>query len=334
MTRLDFAGRVMIVSGGGRGIGRAHCLLLASRGAHVVVNDVGSDRDGLGHSRAPADSVVDEITRQGQSAVASYDSVATESGAGNIVRTALDAFGHIDGIIHNAGVCTIVPLLEQTEGSYRSTMSASLDGGYYLARAAWPHMVRQGHGKLLMTGSSVGMCGHEHNVPYGMAKAGLMGMVKCLALAGAPHGISVNLICVGAQTRLTKILFERLDASPEVNAVGDWWDKYLRPEQVAPLAAFLLHPECSENGEMYEVIGGRVSRYFVGVTQGYTSLHLTPEEVRDHFAEIRDRTHYDVFNSAAQHGEAYFQALVAAGAEPIGAAASGPIGGGNKTTAR
>lgn len=316
---LKLKDQVVVVTGGGRGIGRAHCLLLAERGARVVVNDLGGDRVGADRSTAPADDVVAEIVARGQSAIANYNDISTEAGATALVEAAVATFGRIDSIIHNAGVTTIVPLLEQTERSYRATVSASLDGGYYLARAAWPHMIAQHSGRIVMTGSSIGMFGQEGSVPYAAAKAGLVGMVRALALEGAAHGIHVNMLCVGAHTRLTRLMFERQEMTPALEAVEEWWAKYLTPEQVAPVALYLVHPDSQENGECLEVIGGRVGRYFTGLTAGFTGLALTPEEVRDNLARVMDQSNYATYRSAGEHGQACMSDILAAGADPIDA---------------
>ena len=182
MSRLTFEGRVAIVTGAGRGLGRAHALLLAERGARVVVNDLGVALDGAGASRGPAESVVAEIQSAGGAAVPSFDSVATESGAANIVRTAVEAYGRVDIVVHNAGPVTFAPFGSMSYEQYRQLMTTHADGGFLLCRAAWPYMERQRFGRIILISSQAALSGLPNQAHYVMAKTALTGLARALAL--------------------------------------------------------------------------------------------------------------------------------------------------------
>jgi NAD(P)-dependent dehydrogenase (short-subunit alcohol dehydrogenase family) len=188
VTKIDLSGRVVIVTGAGRGIGRAHARLIAARGAAVVVCDSGGDTDGQGASTAPADTVVAEIAQAGGRAVASYESVGTRTGADRIVATALDAFGSLDAVVNNAGIFDVMPFEQVTSETVRAYLTVHFEGSLFLASAAWRHLIGSGTGRIVNTVSGV-MLGVPNMVHYGSAKGAVYGLTRNLAVAGAAHGI-------------------------------------------------------------------------------------------------------------------------------------------------
>jgi NAD(P)-dependent dehydrogenase (short-subunit alcohol dehydrogenase family) len=180
--RLD--NRVAIVTGAGAGLGRSHALLMAARGARVVVNDLGGRVDGSGASRSATDAVVAEIRAAGGEAVPNYNTVATPQGAQSILKTALDAYGTIDIVVNNAGIILYKRLLEHTPEDFAINLAVHLSGSYYLSTAAFPIMKEKRYGRFVFTSSSGGMRGSADGVAYGAAKAGVVGLANVMALAG------------------------------------------------------------------------------------------------------------------------------------------------------
>ncbi|MBL7493338.1 SDR family NAD(P)-dependent oxidoreductase [Frankia sp. AgB1.9] len=301
MEAMRFDGRVAIVTGGGRGMGRAHCLELAGRGARVVVNDLGAALDGSGSSSAVAEEVVAEIRAAGGEAVASSDSVTTEEGAAAIARTALDAFGRIDVLVHNAGTVTYAPFAELTYEQYRRLLSVHLDGGFLMAKAVWPHMQAAGYGRLVFITSQAALGGTPNLAHYGAAKTGLVGLSRVLSIEGAEHGIRSNALGVAAYTRMMEGFFAPTDENrPDVvRSEGEnWWRRYLRPDIVAPVVAFLAHEQCPLSGEILDTCGGHTSFQFLATTQGFCDLDLTAESLRDHLDTVLDPAAYEIFHPA------------------------------------
>jgi len=202
MDELRFDGRVAVISGAGRGLGRAYALLLANRGAKVVVNDNGSAILGEGEDEGPAQQVVREIEAAGGEALASVDSVATCEGASAIVQSALDAFGRVDILIHNAGNVRYGALDEIAVEDFHSVLDVHLMGAFYLVRAAFPHMKAQNYGRVVLTSSIGGFYGNQACVNYAVSKSGMIGLSNVIALEGEEHGIRSNLILPGAMTRM------------------------------------------------------------------------------------------------------------------------------------
>jgi NAD(P)-dependent dehydrogenase (short-subunit alcohol dehydrogenase family) len=281
MADLGFDGKVAIITGAGGGLGREHALLLASRGAQIVVNDLGGSVTGEGASEGPAATVAQEIEDQGGVAVPDTNSVATPEGGAAVVQTALDAFGRVDIVINNAGILRDKAFHNMEPGLVDAVFDVHLKGAFNVTRPAWVKMREQGYGRVLTTSSPAGLFGNFGQANYGAAKMGLVGLTRVLAVEGARYGIKVNAIAPVARTRMTEDL------------LGPVADK-LEPRLVSPVAAWLVHEECPVTGEVYSVGGGRVARVFVGVTEGWFSPGLTLEDVRDHFEEIRDETAYTV----------------------------------------
>jgi NAD(P)-dependent dehydrogenase (short-subunit alcohol dehydrogenase family) len=273
MTDLRFDGRVVIITGGGGGLGRCHALELARRGAHILVNDFGGALDGSGSSKSAARRVVDEITAFGGVATTNHDSVATAQGGQAIVQAALDAFGRVDVLVNNAGILRDKAFHHMDDTMIDSVIDVHLKGALYVSQPAYRVMREQGYGRIVNTSSASGLFGNFGQANYGAAKAGLAGLTRVLAIEGAGHGIKVNAIAPIASTRMTQ------------DVLGDLADK-VSPESVSPLVAYLAHEECSVNGHVYSVAGGRIARIFMAETHGVVLPENTPEAIRAHLPLI------------------------------------------------
>src|SRR4051812_29706862 len=189
MTAIRFDGRTAIVTGGGRGLGRAYALELARRGAAVVVNDLGGTVDGREQDRSPADTVVSEIEAAGGAAVASYDSVTTPAGAAAIVQRALDVFGAVDIVVANAGILRGRSLAKATPDDLDAHLDVHSKGSFYIAQSAWPSMRERGYGRFVSFSSMAGIFGLAGAAAYAPAKAAVVGLSNVIAIEGARHGI-------------------------------------------------------------------------------------------------------------------------------------------------
>jgi len=288
MSDYRFDGRVAVVTGAGRGIGRAYAHLLAERGAKVVVNDLGGSMEGEGSDAGPAQSVVDEIVADGGVAVADTNDVSTQAGAEAIIGTAIDAYGRIDVVVNNAGIIKWGGLPEVDLENLERHLAVHLIGSFNTMRAAWPHFVEQGYGRVVLTTSS-GLLGLDNNLSYATAKSGLMGMARSAKLAGEPHGIKVNLIAPAALTRMAGG-----DDAPK--AAEERPPSAMPSEAVAPIVAFLAHESCPVSGEIYTAGAGRFGRLFIASTEGYLQQDraATIEDVAENWAAINDETGYYV----------------------------------------
>jgi NAD(P)-dependent dehydrogenase (short-subunit alcohol dehydrogenase family) len=308
--QIQFDGGVVVVTGGGRGMGRAHALALAERGARVVVNDLGGDSVGHGSDPGPAQAVVDEIEARGGDAFANTDSVATSDGCEALIAAAAEHFGRIDAVIHNAGIVTFVPINEMEDELLIPVVEVHLLAAVRLTRAVWPHFVVQGGGRLLYISSAAGLFGSPGLSHYGPAKAALASLARIVSIEGAPVGVQANTLAVFALTRILE------------SAIGDdherleWTRRYMRPELTSAAAVWLVHPDCPASGETYHALGGRVARIFIGETVGHTDLSVTPEGVRDQFEKIRNTGDWYEPMSDAQMHEATGRWLEEAGADP------------------
>jgi NAD(P)-dependent dehydrogenase (short-subunit alcohol dehydrogenase family) len=270
-----FDGRVALVTGAGRGIGRAYALELARRGASVVVNDRGGPTDGDGASDSgPAHDVVNEIITTGGRALADTGDVADAADTDRMVAAAIDNFGSIDIVIHNAGIVRRADFVDMTGQVLDDVLATSLTGGFNVVRSAWPYLLKQQYGRVVLTSSGGGLFGGARSGNYAAAKMGLIGLALSLAAEGQEHGIHTNVIVPVAKTRLATTL-------PK-NVI-----ERLTPEQVAPVVAWLCHEDCPANGEIYSAAGGRVNRVGIAIGAGVTLDHASVESVRDAFEDIR-----------------------------------------------
>ncbi|MGZ4452436.1 MAG: SDR family NAD(P)-dependent oxidoreductase, partial [Nocardioides sp.] len=236
MNQHRFDGRVAVVTGAGRGIGRAHALLLADRGASVVVNDLGGSMDGVGEDAGPASSVADEIVAAGGAAVADSSDVATAAGGQALIDAAVERFGRIDIVVNNAGIVRWAGFPEADLDNLERHLAVHVAGSFNTTRAAWPHLVDQGYGRIVMT-TSTGMFGLPNNLSYATAKAAVIGLTRSLTTAGAAHGIKINLIAPAAMTRMAGQADDPADSSGGGPAP-------MAPDLVAPMVAFLAHEDC------------------------------------------------------------------------------------------
>lgn len=275
MSDMHFDGRVAVITGGGRGLGRAYALLLAERGAKVVVNDPGVSMSGDATDEGPAEALVAEIRAAGGEAVANTDSVATPEGGRAIIGSALDHFGRIDILIHSAGNVRRGSLNELAYEDFQSVLDVHLRGAYHVVREAFPHMTAQQYGRIVLTSSINGLYGKSDNVTYSICKAGFMGLSNTAAIEGQDAGIKSNLIVPAAVTRMS----EGIDTSqfPPMD-----------PAMVAPMVAYLCHESCTVSGEMYVAMAGRLARAYIAETPGLYKPEWTPEQVAEEIFTIRN----------------------------------------------
>ncbi|WP_231999270.1 SDR family NAD(P)-dependent oxidoreductase [Mycobacterium sp. 1081908.1] len=298
---LRFDDQVAVITGAGGGLGKHYALLLASRGARVVVNDIGGSVTGDGADGEAARAVVDEIRERGGDAVADTHSVTTPEGGQAIIDAARRAWGRVDIVINNAGIVGDAPFADMTADRLEPLVDVHLKGAFYVTRPAWAVMRERGYGRILNTCSAAGILGAERMSNYGAAKTGLIGFTRVLAAEGAAHDIKVNAIAPIAYTRMLAREVEhatgRQDDQAAQAVLDDLVHQYLQkldPALVAPVAAFLTHRECPVSGEIYTVGAGHVARFFIGRTKGFHRPGLCIEDVRDHLDEIRDEAGYTV----------------------------------------
>jgi NAD(P)-dependent dehydrogenase (short-subunit alcohol dehydrogenase family) len=275
VTERRFDGRVAEITGGGRGLGREYALLLASKGAKLVVNDPGGAMSGDGGDAGPAEQVVAEIKAAGGEAVACLESVATPEGGRAIVQAAMDAYGRLDVLIHNAGNVRYGALDEITDEDFKAVVDVHLMGAFHVVRPAFPIMTQAGYGRVVLTGSIGGLYGTNNVVNYGVSKAGMIGLNNVIAIEGAPKGVKSNIILPGAVTRMA----EGLDIT-QYPPMG--------PDLVAPVVGWLAHESCSISGEMLVSMAGRVARALIAETPGVFRPSWTIDDVASEIDAIRD----------------------------------------------
>lgn len=275
MPDLRFDDRVAVITGGGRGLGRAHALLLASRGCKIVVNDPGVSMSGDVTAEGPAEALAAEIRALGGQAVANTDTVATPEGGKAIIDTALTTFGRIDILIHSAGNVRRGSLSELSYEDFTAVLDVHLKGAYHVVREAFPHMMAQQYGRIVLTSSINGLYGKSDNVTYAMCKAGFMGLSNTAAIEGQHANVKSNLIIPAAVTRMS----DGIDTS-----------KFppMEPEMVAPMVAYLSHEDCDASGEMYVAMGGRLARAWVSENAGVFQPEWSLEDVAKNITPIRE----------------------------------------------
>jgi NAD(P)-dependent dehydrogenase (short-subunit alcohol dehydrogenase family) len=275
MADLRFDGRVAIVTGGGRGLGRSYAILLASRGAKIVVNDPGGSLDGEGVDSGPAESVVSEITAAGGQAVACTESVITPEGGDAIVRSALEHYGRLDILVHNAGNVRRGSLKEMSYEDFDAVLDVHLRGAFNVVRPAFPIMSAAGYGRMVLTSSIGGLYGNHDVANYAAAKAGVIGLSNVAALEGAEDGVRCNVIVPAAVTRMA--------AGIDTSAYPP-----MDPELVAPVVGWLAHEKCSVTGEVFIALAGRVARAVIAESPGMHRQAWTVEDVGEHLDTIRN----------------------------------------------
>jgi NAD(P)-dependent dehydrogenase (short-subunit alcohol dehydrogenase family) len=288
-SRLRFDGRVAVVTGAGRGLGRSHAGLLASPGAMVVVNDLGVTPAGEGRDSSPAEQLAQEIMSEGGSATANSDDICTTNEARAIVDCALAEFGRLDIVVNNAGIFSDKPFVSMPAEDMRRQFDVNVVGAFNVSQAAWPHLAESGHGRVILT-SSATLFGSAPVVSYSTSKAAVFGLTRSLAEVGRPDGILVNAIAPFARTRLSSTPEFRARAG-QPHAVSAAPESRLSPESVSPMVALLAHESFTASGEVFGVGRGRFARLLVGETRGY--IHpgadpVAPEDVQDHLCEISE----------------------------------------------
>ena len=289
MSEVRFDGRVAIVTGAGGGLGRAHALLLASRGAKVVVNDLGGARDGTGGGAAMADQVVNEIRAAGGEATPNYDGVDTMAGGESIVKTALDAYGKVDILVNNAGILRDRAFHNQTEDDWDKVMAVHLRGAFCVTQPAIRVMRQNSYGRIVFTTSNTGLFGNFGQVNYGAAKLGLVGLMNSLKIEGQKYNILVNTIAPVAASRMTE------DVLPPAAL------EKLIPTLVSPMVAYFCSEECTESGNICSAAGGYFGRVAIMEAKGAflgASGEVTIEQVRDNWGKIKDMSGAEEFPAA------------------------------------
>jgi NAD(P)-dependent dehydrogenase (short-subunit alcohol dehydrogenase family) len=285
---LTFEGQAAIVTGAGSGIGRATALLLAARGAKVLVNDPAPD--------GRAEAVAREIIDAGGEAIAEGSAIGTPAAARAIVDAALTRFGRIDILVNNAGIARPGAFDAVSDEAIDLVLAVNLAGPYALTRAAWPTFRAQGYGRVVNLSSSAAL-GSGISGPYAVSKAGVLGLTKEAAIAGRELGVKVNAVMPSAYTPL---LLNHPDP-----AFKDWMRENLPPEAVAAVIAYLASREAEPTGEIFSAGGGLVTRIAFLESRGRFQLDLTPEAVRDHLAEIRDLAGGKPLATQADHEAVY-----------------------------
>jgi NAD(P)-dependent dehydrogenase (short-subunit alcohol dehydrogenase family) len=287
---IRFDNRVAIVTGAGNGLGRAHALLLASRGARVVVNDPGGAVDGKGGDHAAADKVVAEIKAAGGQAVPNYDSVADPKSAANIVKTAVDSFGTIDIVVNNAGVLRDKTFHNMTVDDFDFVVKVHFLGTAYVTHAAWPIMRAKAYGRIVVTSSNSGIYGNFGQANYGGAKLAVVGFMNALRLEGQKYNVLVNALAPVAGTRMTESLM-----TPEMLARLD-------PAFVSPMVAYLCSEQCQRTGDIWSAGAGYFARIEYREAPGLRIEGRAPtvEDVADNIDKIADLSTNKVFRTSSE----------------------------------
>jgi NAD(P)-dependent dehydrogenase (short-subunit alcohol dehydrogenase family) len=296
MSELRFDDRVAVVTGAGRGLGRQYALLLAERGAGVLVNDLGGSVTGDGAGGNPANDTVQEIKDNGGDAVADTNSVATPDGGQAIIDTAIDTWGRVDILVNNAGTVSDADFEDMTEERLSPLVDVHLKGAFFVTRPAWKFMREKNFGRIINTSSAAGILGAPRMTNYGAAKTGIIGLTRALTAEAAGLDIKVNAIVPVAATRMMDYSMGSAAAVDNAEAeqlMRPFLDR-LDPALVAPVVAFLAHADCPVSGEIYTVGGGQVSRFFIGRTKGYYNPSLTLEDVSAYFEQIRDPSEHTI----------------------------------------
>ena len=282
MDKINFNGKVVIVTGAGAGLGREYALAFAKRGASVVVNDLGVARDGSGSTHSAADAVVEEIKKLGGKAVANYDSVATPEGGNSIVKTAVDTFGTVDVLVNNAGFLKDKSFNKMTIDEWDAVMNVHLRGAFCVTQPAVAVMREHNYGRIIVTASTSGIFGNFGQSNYGAAKMGLVGLMNVLKLETTKYHVQINAIAPNAYSRMTENLIP-LELAPKLQAKFN-----------VPMVVYLCSEECKENGSIFTMGAGWYAKTAIvcgqGACLGNGSRDILAEEIRENFAKITDLT--------------------------------------------
>jgi len=276
VDEIRFDDKVVVITGAGAGLGRSHALAFASRGAKVVVNDLGGSATGEGKGSNAADTVVEEIKAAGGEAVANYESV--ENGEA-IIKTAIDNYGRVDVVVNNAGILRDSSFKKMTDQDWDLIYKVHVLGAYKVTKAAWPYMLEQGYGRIVNTASAAGLYGNFGQANYSMAKIGMVGFTQTLAIEGAKNNVIANVIAPVAGSRMTETILP-----PELVAA-------LKPEYITPLVMKLCSEKNEETGSIFEVGAGWISKLRWERTKGVgfdISNGLSPEAVEESWDQITD----------------------------------------------
>ena len=276
--RISLEGKVAVVTGAGRGLGRAYAELLVERGARVVVNDLGTEVSGVGKDSTVAEQVADLIRSRGGKAIANDSDVSTPEGGHDLIATAIEHFGKIDLLVNNAGICESQLFEDASVDDFDRHWRVHLGGPVNTVKAAWPHMVAQHYGKIILTTSVSGLFGLRGQATYAAAKCAVVGLMRILAIEGAEHGILVNTISPQGYTRMHPAAGSRL---PEAEGQAT-----MPVEAVAPAIVWLASDSCSETNSIYNVAAGTVQRIAIVMGRGFYDPHLTPESIAENYAEV------------------------------------------------
>lgn len=300
MSKIDFSGQVAVVTGAGGALGAAFCQELGRRGAAVVANDLGGAPTGEGASHGYADAVVDALRKGGVKAIANYDTVATAAGGQAIIDAALSAFGRVDIVISNAGNQRNGAFGTLSEEDVESVYAVHAKGAFNICQPAYRAMVAQGYGRIVLVGSQSGIFGNPFRANYGSAKTAMIGLMNVIAQE-APQGIAVNTLFPNAQGgRLGGTPLEERPDVEFLRAAGERTQHFvegMKPAFVAALACYMASRQCDRSQHMYSVLGGKYSRLFVGLTEGWYSPGPDAPSCDDILAQIDqidDRTRYAV----------------------------------------
>jgi NAD(P)-dependent dehydrogenase (short-subunit alcohol dehydrogenase family) len=283
-VRIRFDDQVVIVTGAGQGLGRAYAIELASRGAAVVVNDLGAGVDGSGQDRSKADAVVREIRARGGRAVPSHESVSTPEGGQAITDAAIEAFGRVDAVINNAGIIRHDSFEDVKHEDLNALFDVHAKGAFYVSQPAYRIMQKQNYGRLVFTSSNGGLFGGRSLAAYGAAKAALIGLANVLALEGVEAGILANTVMPLARGRMSRPL---TNPSPELEA----YRAAIEPELVSPLVVYLASADCTVTKHIFSAAAGRYARVFIGMNNGWLAsdgASADADAVLDHLDDIID----------------------------------------------
>src|ERR671910_3419685 len=276
--RISLEGRVAVVTGAGRGLGRAYVELLAVRGARVVVNDLGTDVSGFGKDSTIVEDVADLIRSRGGEAIANDSDVSTPDGGSDLIATTIEHFGRVDLLVNNAGICGSQLFEDATLDDFDNYWRVHLGGSVNTVKASWPYMVAQRYGKIILPTSVRGLFGLRGQATYAAAKCAVVGLMRILAIEGAEHGILANTISPVGYTRMHPAAGSRLAEADGKAAMP--------VEAVAPAIIWLASDGCSETNRIYNVEAGAIQRIAIIMGPGFHDAHLTPESIAENYAKV------------------------------------------------